>query len=206
VQAPHSSGAESANVSARDGLSMPTISNDPQGAEIDWSTWFPSQTEDLDFNSLRSLSGQMRAQAPIYHVPLPQTISQTRGPTSNPSLHAVPADDHALSHRSISPAGRTRREAAAGMAMITLEAAAEPHYVGESSGSFWSDVVAKGMCEPRSKTRNGTRLKKAFRHRSPSPTDRHILRTSLQRQMSNDVADHILLTVYRHLHARVSSG
>ncbi len=88
--------------------------------------------------------------------------------------------------------------------MISLEAAAEPHYVGESSGSFWSMIVAKGMPLPRvgadhAKSRPG-------RTRSPTPTPTHLahLCTTLQTQISDAVADHILVTVYQHIHSRVS--
>lgn len=86
--------------------------------------------------------------------------------------------------------------------MISLEAAAEPHYVGESSGSFWSMVVAKGMHLPRvgadhSKARPG-------RARSPPPTQLTDLREALQAPIPDAVADHMLVTVYQHIHARVS--
>lgn len=167
-----------------------------QSLDIDWSSWLPPQNEEMDFNSLHSLSGQMRGQENGYTV-----SGSTFQDPSSASL-AVPSQH--LSHRGASPGGHTRREIAKGMAMVTLEAAAEPHYVGESSGSFWSDVITKGMCEPSSANRGRKRLNKRPRDRSPSPTDRHILRTSLQRQLSNEVARHILLTVYQHLHSRVS--
>lgn len=164
---------------------------------MDWSSWLPSQTEDLDFNSLHSLSGQMRG--------------QERGEQSMPSSNAFPN----LSSANFETANRvsslngtqsgvsTNRDIAKGMAMVTLEAAAEPHYVGESSGSFWSDVIARGMCKSNGNRGEG-RHNKRPRDRSPSPTDRQILRTSLQRQLPNDVARHLLLTVYQHLHPRVS--
>jgi hypothetical protein len=173
-----------------------SIPDSQLGLDVDWSSWLPSHTEDLDFNSLQSLSGQIRAQAP----------NNQSAPSfaTFPSIQVSTANGQTVSGRSASPNVRTRREIAKGMAMVTLEAAAEPHYVGESSGSFWSDVIAQGMCEPSRANRTQKRGNKRPRNRSPSPTDRHILRASLQRQLSNDVAKHILLTVYQHLHSRVS--
>jgi hypothetical protein len=187
--------ASSGPSSGINGLSLPDAQ---QNSEVDWSSWLPPQTEDLDFNSLHSLSGQMRGQersdqfiqqASTYQPAHSVNITATN---QNPSL------------RGTSPGVRTRREIATGMAMVTLEAAAEPHYVGESSGSFWSDVITQGMREPRGTSRGRRQANKRPRNRSPSPTDRHILRASLQRQLSNEVARHILLTVYQHLHSRVS--
>jgi hypothetical protein len=177
-----------------------------RGAEpgSDWSSWHVPQTGDLDYNSLLSLSGQIRAQdTSAQHVLLgarPTNTSQTVPAISVTSF----GDQNRETGRPPSPSSRTRQEAAKGLAMITLEAAAEPHYVGESSGSFWSSVVGQGMYEPSSSNGAGKQTKRNFRNRSPSPTDHHILRASLQRQLSDEVASHILLTVYRHLHSRVS--
>jgi len=172
-------------------------------SDIDWSSWLGPQTEDLDFNSLRSLSGQMRAQES--ENPSSYPVAQpTSGPQNAHNMQFPAVDNQGRQAPPTSPSLRARREAAEGMAMITLEAAAEPHYVGESSGSFWSDVVAQGMCEQHSGVSGRKRSRGTPRNRSPSPTDRHILRTSLQRQLSNEAAKHILLTVYRHLHSRVS--
>jgi len=177
-------------------LAFPDAQQDP---EVDWSSWLPPQTEDLDFNSLHSLSGQMRGQERSN-----QFIQQASNYQTAPSVNMTATIQNS-SLRGTSPGVRTRREIATGMAMVTLEAAAEPHYVGESSGSFWSDVITQGMKEPRGTSRGRRQTNKRPRNRSPSPTDRHILRASLQRQLSNEVARHILLTVYQHLHSRVSS-
>jgi hypothetical protein len=185
-------GAGSGPSSGVTGLSLP---NAQQGSEVDWSSWLPPQTEDLDFNSLHSLSGQMRGQERSN-----QFIQQASTYQTAPSVN-ITATNQNPSLRGTSPGVRTRREIATGMAMVTL---AEPHYVGESSGSFWSDVITQGMREPRGTSRGRRQANKRPRNRSPSPTDRHILRASLQRQLSNDVARHILLTVYQHLHSRVS--
>jgi hypothetical protein len=189
-------GAGSGPSSGVTGLSLPDAQ---QGSEVDWSSWLPPQTEDLDFNSLHSLSGQMRGQERSN-----QFLQQASTYQTAPSVN-ITATNQNPSLRGTSPGVRTRREIATGMAMVTLEAAAEPHYVGESSGSFWSDVITQGMREPRGTSRGRRQANKRPRNRSPSPTDRHILRASLQRQLSNEVARHILLTVYQHLHSRVSS-
>jgi hypothetical protein len=189
-------GTSSGPSSGVNGLSLPDAQQD---TEVDWSSWLPPQTEDLDFNSLHSLSGQMRGQERSN-----QFTQQVSNFQNIPSMNIAAANQNS-SLRGTSPGVRTRREIATGMAMVTLEAAAEPHYVGESSGSFWSDVITQGMREPRGTTRGRRQANKRPRNRSPSPTDRHILRASLQRQLSNEVARHILLTVYQHLHSRVSS-
>jgi len=181
--------------SSANGLSLPDAQHD---LEVDWTSWLPPQTEDLDFNSLHSLSGQMREQERSDQYIQQASNNQTTASGS------MTAKNQNTSLRGASPGVRTRREIATGMAMVTLEAAAEPHYVGESSGSFWSDVITQGMKEPRGTSRGQRQANKRPRNRSPSPTDRHILRSSLQRQLSNEVARHILLTVYQHLQSRVS--
>lgn len=172
--------------------------------EFDWSAWLGPQTEDLDCNSLLSVSGQIRVQDDN-----PQTTLPSGLPIGTSHHHDTnqrfAAGNPSTPHRIESPAVRSRQDAATGLAMISLEAAAEPHYVGESSGSFWSNVVTQGMREPSRREENKTRAPTRFKDRSPSPTDHRILRTSLQRQLSNEVAKHVLLTVYRHLHSRVSS-
>ena len=85
--------------------------------------------------------------------------------------------------------------------MVSLEAAAEPHYVGESSGSLWTTIIARGMHAPataRTKGRSG-RVS-----RSPSPHDMASLRSSLLRPLPDQTAQLVIETVYRHLHPRVS--
>lgn len=171
-----------------------------QDLDIDWSSWLPSPNEDLDFNALQTLSGQMRGQERSTQPMLSNPLG-----LHNPLNGLLEGSDPHQLQRGPSPAGRTRRDIAKGMAMVTLEAAAEPHYVGESSGSFWSDIISRGMCEPSSANISSRRHNRRPRDRSPSPTDRHILRSSLQRQLSEEVAGHILLTVYQHLYSRVSA-
>lgn len=172
------------------------------GMDFDWSAWVQPQTEDLDCSSLLSVSGHIRARddmlPPVLQNNLPAPSVHIDA-TSQLSTNGIPNP----SRRGESPGVPSRQDAATGLAMISLEAAAEPHYVGESSGSFWSNVVSQGMREPSRRSEAKLRTPKRFKERSSSPTDHHILRTSLQRQLSNDVAKHVLLTVYRHLHSRV---
>jgi hypothetical protein len=175
-----------------------SLAPDPlRSVDYDWSSWLSAQTEDIDFNSLHSLSGQLRGQEYSEKSMSSASLRNVTSPTDFATM-----DRSALRNGTASNA-RTNREIAKGMAMVTLEAAAEPHYVGESSGSFWSSVITHGMSESTG-NRGERRNNKRPRDRSPSPTDRHILRASLQRQISNDVARHVLLTVYQHLHSRVS--
>lgn len=127
--------------------------------------------------------------------PPPPTLAPTR---SADLIDAVPiispssdTDDHSVF------------ETAKGLAMVSLEAAAEPHYVGESSGSLWTTVISKGMHAPRaSRSARDTTQRTS---RSPSPSRMAVLRSQLASPLSEDLAALVLETVYRHLHSRVSA-
>ena len=94
-------------------------------------------------------------------------------------------------------------DTAKGLAMISLEAAAEPHYVGESSGSLWSIIVAKGMSLP-SFAKDPTSKRRQDRARSMSPDRKAHLQAALQIPIHESLAVHVLGRVYDHLQARVS--
>lgn len=90
------------------------------------------------------------------------------------------------------------------LAMISLEAAAEPHYVGESSGSLWTTVLTEGLHVAPSFYSDGKPVGGfATMKKSASPTADSILRANLQRPISDEVADRLLDTVYKHVQARV---
>lgn len=93
-------------------------------------------------------------------------------------------------------------ETAKGLAMISLEAAAEPHYVGESSGSLWTTVISQGLHAPRAGRAGKEPSEKTAR--SPSPARLAALRTQLARPLPPDTATLVSDTVCRHLHSRVS--
>jgi len=96
-------------------------------------------------------------------------------------------------------------ETAKGLAMISLEAAAEPHYVGESSGSLWTTVIAKGMQNPRLNPNTNRAIPQPVKpSRSPSPARLSVLRTDLRKPISDSVSQMIFDTVYQQLHSRVS--
>lgn len=94
-------------------------------------------------------------------------------------------------------------ETTRGVALITLEAAAEPHYVGESSGYLWTTIVAKGLQAPTPPADRHKGPASPTRERSPSPRRHAILRAQLERQVPEETATTILESVYKHLHARV---
>ncbi|WRT68116.1 uncharacterized protein IL334_005091 [Kwoniella shivajii] len=101
-------------------------------------------------------------------------------------------------------------DAAKGLAMISLEAAAEPHYVGESSGSLWRSVIAGGM-HSQTQQLDGLRRGIHSTHRQVSSASAQhqqgepsiaVIRQIVQRPIPIDTANSLLETVFRHLHPR----
>ncbi|WWC69844.1 uncharacterized protein I206_103787 [Kwoniella pini CBS 10737] len=100
-----------------------------------------------------------------------------------------------------------------GVAMISLEAAAEPHYVGESSGSLWTTVISGGMhSHPYQQQQQNEGLKRqgiAYRNKveqgmEPSnigSNDIDVLQ-AIQIPLSDDTSTLALETVFSHLHPR----
>lgn len=169
----------------------------------------PPPTVHAPANSASSSTSALPASRPSLqnlssHVPnLPSSAAPGLRTTLSPILMQTTAPAHphplGLPTPSTSP---THFDTASGVAMVSLEAAAEPHYVGESSGAFWSTVVGKGI------TANMTDMPKherdsRSRPRSPTPSDQSVLLSALQRGVPDNVADRVLKAVYGHLHPRV---
>ena len=129
---------------------------------------------------------------PLTRAALQNSVTQAAGPSSTPVVS--PTSERESESNSVF-------ETAKGLAMISLEATAEPHYVGESSGYLWMTVISKGMHAPRL---NSVTHKRRIRNsRSPSPSRPATLRTKLLRPLSEDLSKLIIDTVYQHLHSRV---
>ena len=132
------------------------------------------------------------AAIPLTHAALNTSAAAPNGPVSTPMVSPTSereSDDHSVF------------ETAKGLAMISLEATAEPHYIGESSGYLWMTVISKGMHAPKLSNVSNRRSAPS---RSPSPSRPSILRTKLLNPLSEDLSKLIIDTVYQHLHSRVS--
>ncbi|WWC62255.1 uncharacterized protein I303_104851 [Kwoniella dejecticola CBS 10117] len=102
-------------------------------------------------------------------------------------------------------------DAAKGLAMISLEAAAEPHYVGESSGSLWTTVISGGIHSQQHQQLNdglkrhgATARKQAEQDIGPSKSTIGELDTlqAIQQPLPSDTNTLALETVFSHLHSR----
>lgn len=181
------------------------------GATIDWSGWNPLQQAQssgftppppvtYDWNAIMSTFAMQASKAAIIDTgsqprQAPRPAQMIPPP---PPVQTAPATAHAPDeHPSVF-------ETAKGLAMISLEAAAEPHYIGHDSGALWTTVISKGMSTPRNKRSPRDHTQKPSR--SPSPSRLTALREQLARPISDDLAALVLETVYRHVHSRVSSG
>ncbi|KAK8870133.1 hypothetical protein IAR55_000703 [Kwoniella newhampshirensis] len=161
-------------------------STDTPSTDVDWRAWLSQMPQ-------QARNGPALPPPTAVHPPQPQQIMPPI------SQEALVVETTAESPQAESDENSVF-ETAKGLAMISLEAAAEPHYVGESSGSFWTTLVAKGIQAPQAGFTSKHALSKPSR--SPSPTRRAILRQSLARPLSKDVAAYVLQTVYCHLHSR----
>ncbi|WWD03163.1 hypothetical protein V865_001210 [Kwoniella europaea PYCC6329] len=106
-------------------------------------------------------------------------------------------------------------DAAKGLAMISLEAAAEPHYVGESSGSLWTTVISGGMHPQLQHHQIGEASRRAVGncaqrkkfHNSDIPhVGEHLgvlnVRQAIQQPLPLDISIQVAETVFKHLHPR----
>lgn len=195
---------------------VPTMPPPPQltntSAQTDWNNFvaaFASQAARYINTDTTLLPCPPTNPDPPPQPPKPPLARTGQGAPSvrmSPSVVAQSASHRTETVPIVSPSSESDShsvfEAAKGLAMVSLEAAAEPHYVGESSGSLWTTVISKGMDAPRSS--RATREPSERTSRSPSPARIAQLRTQLARPLSPDLAATVLETVYRHLHSRVS--
>ncbi|WVR08413.1 hypothetical protein IAU60_005468 [Kwoniella sp. DSM 27419] len=141
-----------------------------------------------------------------------QPLSLDVHPTdTSPSARANDNSRHPVSSMSPSDDG-SMEEAAKGLAMISLEAAAEPHYVGESSGSLWSTLITGGMGSRPHAHFEGVGLRRVASTQPPKATDPRqglpadslnaALHQAIQQPLAPEVATAVLETVFRHLHPR----
>jgi hypothetical protein len=130
---------------------------------------------------------------PLTQAALNENVRPTAGTDSMPMVS--PTSERESDDNSVF-------ETAKGLAMISLEAAAEPHYIGESSGSLWTTVISRGMHTPR--MTSATKPRAMRPSRSPSPSRLTVLRSQLLKPLSEELAKLVIDTVYRHLHSRVS--
>ncbi|OCF44232.1 hypothetical protein I317_01850 [Kwoniella heveanensis CBS 569] len=101
-------------------------------------------------------------------------------------------------------------EAAKGLAMISLEASAEPHYIGESAGSLWTSVIGRGMStHPHSPVDGSKRHMPRLDGSSAMPASSSIegaldkaLHRAIQQPLTLVVSTTVLETVFRHVHPR----
>nr|XP_031860300.1 uncharacterized protein CI109_004184 [Kwoniella shandongensis]KAA5527372.1 hypothetical protein CI109_004184 [Kwoniella shandongensis] len=172
---------------------IPQQNNTNPPTDVDWRAWLSQIAQQIP-------NGVMAPPPPpvvVQESPRRQIISpvQSDPPMGHP--YSVELADNSPSRESDE---NSVFETAKGLAMISLEAAAEPHYVGESSGSLWTTLVAKGIPAPQVGISSKHVPHKPSR--SPSPTRRAALRASLARPLPKDVADFVLQTVYCHLQSR----
>ncbi|WVW84315.1 hypothetical protein I302_106349 [Kwoniella bestiolae CBS 10118] len=129
--------------------------------------------------------------------PLKRPTLSSRLPTSPAS--GIESDEGSL------------EDAAKGLAMISLEAAAEPHYVGESSGSLWTTVISGGIhSHPHqmgetSKRALGSLAQRRMAHDPEVPQEQLgiiNIRQSIQQPLPLDIASQAIEIVFRHLHPR----
>lgn len=155
----------------------------------------PAPPVQYDWNSFMASFATQAAKYLNQEVtPQPAQIPPQHAPNSQPQVHSstepLPPNPPVSQARSanaaaplVSPDAESDSqsvfETAKGLAMISLEAAAEPHYVGESSGSLWTTVVSKGLHAPRSS--RGPRESSERTSRTPSPTRLAALRAQLAR-------------------------
>lgn len=177
----------------------------PSPNQYDWNSFMSSfATQAAKYLNQETTPQPMTAPAQHIHYPPP--------PLQPPVRPLAPLRPVASAERAppapplVSPDAESDSqsvfETAKGLAMISLEAAAEPHYVGESSGSLWTTVISKGMHAPR--TGRAAREPSEKPSRSPSPARLTALRGQLARPLPQDLATLVLDTVFRHLHSRVS--
>ncbi|WVQ94026.1 hypothetical protein IAU59_001104 [Kwoniella sp. CBS 9459] len=125
-------------------------------------------------------------------------------PTKAPSRSAVSPGSGVTSDDD------SMEEAAKGLAMISLEASAEPHYIGESAGSLWTSVIGRGMStHPHSPVdgnkKHTARLDGGFAVPVSTSIEEALdkaLHRSIQQPLTLEIATTVLETVYRHIHPR----
>lgn len=155
-------------------------SNIPQGS-AGWPTWFP---------------GPHTAMGHAAQVTQPAATS-----TAPHDLSAFALNDTTPSRTRNTD--RSTYDAAKGLAMISLEAAAEPHYVGESSGFIWTAVLGQGMTARSSSNSVGDESDETARRGSVTPKSLSAYRSRLKAGLSDDVAAEVLRVVYEHVQPRV---
>jgi hypothetical protein len=166
----------------------------------DWQDWFSSMTPAQPSPTPNPASSSIQPQSQP-HTVLPNL--QVHIP-SYPTQIPQPIPPAPIVSPIVTPTSDSLFETAKGLAMISLEAAAEPHYVGESSGSLWTTLVSRGMQVPPTALEGPSA--QPVVETAPTPLHLALLRANLQRAIPNHVADAMLETVYRHLHSRVSAA
>ncbi|WVF66411.1 hypothetical protein IAT40_001151 [Kwoniella sp. CBS 6097] len=157
-------------------------------------------------------------------IPIIQTTntSQTNGALTNQpeAVEPAPISPSARAktpHRSavypgslVTSEDDSMEEAAKGLAMISLEASAEPHYIGESAGSLWTSIIGRGLStHPHSPVDGNKRHIFRPNEISTMPVSTSIggaldqaLHRAIQQPLTSDSATTILETVFRHVHPR----
>ncbi|KAL7418364.1 hypothetical protein Q5752_006822 [Cryptotrichosporon argae] len=184
-------------------------------ADFDWDAWANAlashgRGSDNWQTLLTNIAAQRSSVSPRPAIsPAPAAAAVPLTAPAPPALlaTAVPSSAHVFEPSTeISPGVVSDEgsmfEAAKGLAMISLEAAAEPHYVGESSGSIWTTVIAHGMQTTHAALESLLKTSPTAQVAGPPAQPLPLLKQALLRPIPEHVAATLLETVYQHLHSR----
>lgn len=175
-----------------------------------------------DSEQTRAISDVGKAsQRPVQFREPSQLPSHTSSSTSYPALsrpsESQSADTPIASSRASSPASsiadnssaRQDTSAARGLAYVSLEAAAEPHYIGAASGYMWASMIVNGM-QPSDHASQHLERKWPSNSRfsldaaldSKNVSKGNTMEVVVETKLAPEVAAILLEAVYQHLQPR----
>lgn len=193
-------------------------------AGLDWSPGVNASLRGVN-DQTASMSSTGRQSTSIPHVASSTAQSSFAIPSAPPPLNRHTSshppnsstttsyqNTNHQSHAQVQPTGVATKEStpdarfdtATGIALVSLEAAAEPHYIGESSGFMWSTVFSKGLSADVTDFEGHARPSPTNKKPPSAPVEHHALLSNLQQAIPDKVAERVLEAVYVHLHPRVS--